>query len=446
MSKYTVTGGTPLKGKVQLHGAKNAGFKAMIASLLADSPSTLSNLGLISEIDFARNVISSLGGKVQQSEDEHSLRIEPQGLSRYEIPKEVGNKSRSSMMYVGPLLARFGKAIIPTPGGDIAIGKRPLERHLDGLKAMGAEIEMDESGTYSISVKTGLKGCKYKFTKITHTGTETLILAAVKAKGKTVLENCAQDPEIDNLIEFLTKMGAKVNRTLPTTIEIDGVATLKGAKHAVMPDRVEAATFACMALGTKGEIEVEGANPFILHSLLYKIEEIGGEFEIKSDSIVFRHVRQLKAANLITAPYPGFLTDWQPLWTTLMTQSSGQSVVHETVHDSRFGFIDNLLKMGAKIELFNPTVNNAQFIYQFNLADDKPANMHAARVFGQTDLFGADLEIAEIRGGATALLSGMIAQGQTTISDPKDQIIRGYELLAQRLKTLGANITVEVYN
>ena len=323
MAKYTVTGGNPLKGKVQLHGAKNAGFKAMIASLLADSPSTLSNLGLISEIDFAKNVISSLGGNVRQIEDEHSLRIEPQDLSQFEIPKEIGNKSRSSMMYAGPLLAKFGKAIIPTPGGDIAIGKRPLERHLDGLKAMGADIEIDGSGTYSISVKTALTGCRYKFTKITHTGTETLILAAVKAKGKTVLENCAQDPEIDNLIEFLIKMGAKVNRTLPTTIEIDGVATLAGANHTVMSDRVEAATFACMALGTKGEIEVEGANPFILHSLLYKIEEIGGEFEIKPDSIIFRHVRQLKAANLITAPYRGFLTEWQPLVITLIISAQG---------------------------------------------------------------------------------------------------------------------------
>lgn len=443
MTKYVVIGGTPLKGTVALHGAKNAGFKAMIAALLADSPSTLNNLGLISEIDFAKQVIAALGGKITDQQDPHSLEVDPRGLSKFEIPSEVGSKSRSSMMYAGPLLARFGKATIPTPGGDIAIGTRPIERHLDGLRAMGVDITVDKSGTYSLIAPHGLSGCKYKFSKITHTGTETLILAAVKAKGVTILENCAQDPEIDNLIEYLTKMGARVNRTLPTTIEIKGVETLSGAMHEILPDRVEAATFACMALGTKGEIEVLGANPFILHSLLYKIEEIGGGFEIKDNSIIFRYTKPLTATNLTTAPYPGFLTDWQPLWTTLMTQATGVSQVHETVHDSRFGFVDNLLKMGAKIELYNPVVSNPQFIYQFNIIDDKPENRHAAKVFGQTSLTGADLEIVEIRGGATALLSGMIATGQTTISDPKDQIVRGYESLPERLKSLGAKITVE---
>lgn len=444
MTTYTVSGGASLSGKVELRGAKNAGFKAMIAALLASSPSTISNLGLISEINFARQVITSLGGKVLDTADPHELIIDPSQLSQFAIPAQFGAVSRSSMMYVGPLLAKFQQALIPVPGGDIAIGKRPVDRHLAGLQALGVKVNFnDQTSSYELTAAKGLVGCNYKFAKITHTGTETLIMAAVLAKGHTTLENCAQDPEIDNLIEFLVKMGAKVNRTLPTTIEIDGVDNLIGSHHTILPDRIEAATFACMALGTKGKVEVVGANSHILHSLLYKIEEIGGKFTVADKSITFWYDGLLKAASLTTAPYPGFLTDWQPLWTTLMTQAQGDSLVHETVHDNRFGFVKNLLAMGAKIDLFNPPVTNPDFIYQFNFEDDKPGSMHAAVVHGPTPLSGTSLEINEIRGGATALLSGMIASGQTVISDPQDQIKRGYEDLASRLSTLGATIDVQ---
>ena len=440
MAKYIVSGGTKLSGSVTLSGAKNAGFKAMIAALLADSESEIKGLGLISEIDFAKKIITALGAQVTETSDPHNLKINPQGFVNFEIPEEFGSKSRSSMMYVGPLLAKFGKALIPTPGGDIAIGKRPLERHLDGLRALGAEIKYDEShGVYEITAKI-LNGTHYKFSKVTHTGTETLIMAAVKAQGKTVLENCAQDPEIDNLIDFLVKMGASVRRTLPTTIVIEGVERLEGVEHTIIPDRIEAATFACMALGTGGEIEVHKADPAILQSLLWKVEEIGGGLELKEDAIVFKFLKALRSTDLTTAPYPGFLTDWQPLWSTLMTQAKGESIVHETVHDSRFGFVPNLLKMGAKIDLFNPEVTNPEFVYNFDLADDKPENKHAATIFGPTPLSGTDLEINEIRGGATALLAGMMAKGQTTINDPLDQIKRGYEDLPGKLISLGAKI------
>lgn len=421
MTKYVVTGGIPLHGQVRLHGAKNAGFKAMIAALLADSPSTICGLGLISEIDFAKQIITQLGGKVIEKNDPHCLEINPANLNFFAVNKEFGEKSRASNLYAPPLLAKFGKAILPFPGGD-KIGKRPLERHFSGLEKMGAKIKISPEEIF-FEAPNGLKGVNFRFEKNTHTGTEFLIMAAVKAQGITILENAAAEPEVDDLIKFLNLMGAKVKRIAPRTIKIIGVKNLHGAKHTVMKDRNEAVTFICAALATKGKVEVLGLDSKVLTAFFEKIKD-----------------DKLSATNVITAPYPGFMTDWQPLWATLMTQASGVSTIHETVYEKRFDYIPSLIKMGARIEFFEPKVKNPESFYNFNLEDDDPKNKHAIKIFGPTKLIGQEIEVNDIRSGATALLAGLIASGETIVVDPQDQIKRGYENLAPNLLNLGARI------
>lgn len=440
MIKYTVTGGTPLSGTVTLAGAKNAGFKAMIASLLGDTPSQICRLGLISEVDFAKEIIVSLGGKVTTLEDTHCLEIDPQNLNSFEVPKEIGAKSRSVTMYVGPLLKKFGKAVLPTPGGD-PISARPIDRHIDGLTALGAKIEF-KAGAYHVVAPKGLTGTRFRFRKNTHTGTETLLMCAVWAKGETILENAAAEPEIDDLITLLNSMGAKIMRTDARTISIVGVDKLHGVKHTVMFDRIEAATFACMALATKGDIKVIGADPLVLTAFLEKINEAGGRWEKDNDGIRFWYDQPLLATHVVAAWYPRFMTDWQPMWTALMTQANGQSSIHETVHEKRFDHVADLATMGGRFEFFEPEIPDREATYNFNLEDDKPETKHAIKIFGPVKLKGSEIEINDIRRGATLLLAGLAASGQTTILDPKNQIARGYESLIDRLKLLGAKITI----
>lgn len=441
MTKYIVTGGVPLRGKITLRGAKNAGFKAMIAALLANSPSEISNLGLISEIEFARKVITSLGGKTRETDDPHCLVVDPRKLESFTVPQELGEKSRAVTMYVGPILRRFGRAILPVPGGD-PISRRPIDRHIEGLTALGARVEFKD-GVFRVEAPEGLVGARYRFKKNTHTGTETLLMCAVWAKGETFLENAAAEPEVDDLINFLNAMGVKITRVAPRTIKIIGVTRLEGAKHKVMADRNEAVTFGCMALATRGEVFVEGADPKVLEAFLEKIREIGGVGEVKNDGILFRFERPLKATDVATGPYPGFMTDWQPLWTALLTQAAGKSVVHETVFENRFHYVADLLRMGAKITLFNPEVPDPDNFYNFNIEDDDPKNKHAAKIVGPTKLMGTKVEIDDIRRGATTLLAGLAASGRTVILDRKDQIKRGYEDLVGRLVSLGARIEQE---
>jgi UDP-N-acetylglucosamine 1-carboxyvinyltransferase len=442
MTKYVVTGGKRISGEIILSGAKNAGFKALIATLLGETPSLICRLGLISEIDFAKEVITSLGGSVVAQADPHCLVVDPTGLKSYSVPYEIGSKSRSVTMYVGPLLKKFGKAVLPTPGGD-PISTRPIDRHIDGLTALGAKVEFRE-GAYHVEAPYGLIGTTFRFKKNTHTGTEMLLMCAVWAKGETILENAAAEPEVDDLITLLNSMGARIMRLDSRTIRIVGVEKLRGVTHAVMLDRIEAATFACMALATKGDVTVVGADPLVLTSFLEAVNEAGGRWEKVANGIRFWFEKPLKPTQITAALYPRFMTDWQPVWTAMMTQAEGVSTVHETVYERRFAHIEDLTKMGGKFEFFNPEVTDPEAIYNFNLEDDKPENKHAVRIFGPAKLSGQEIEINDIRRGATILLAGMTAAGKTAISDPKDQIKRGYEDLVGRLKQLGASIDVEV--
>ncbi len=283
-----------------------------------------------------------------------------------------------------------------------------------------------------------LQGTQFCFSKKTHTGTEALILAAVKAEGRTVIENAGQEPEIDDLISYLNKMGAKVTRQPLDKIVIDGVKQLKGAIHQVMPDRNEAVSYAVAALATKGDIVVENAKEEHLKAFLQKIDEIGAEFSVSDYGIRFWYQRALKATDVKTAPEPGFMTDWQPLWTVLMTQAQGESHVIESVFDNRLQYIHQLNQMGASITLYQPSVEDPASFYEFDVTQQF-ASAHAAKILGPTSLSGTELTVPDLRAGATLTIAALIAQGRTTLHGI-EHIERGYEDLDGRLRQLGANI------
>ena len=435
MESFIIKGGKPLYGSIRLGGAKNASFKLMIASLLTKGESRLLNFSHIKDVDVTRQIIEDMGGMTRNA-GERTLNISTQSVNTSAIPEKYGSTSRASTMFLGPLLARFGTASVPLPGGD-AIGKRPIDRHIMGLEALGAKISQ-EHGILHASVRGKLKGATYRFEKNTHTGTETLILAAVLAKGTTILENAGLEPEIDDLISFLNDMGARIRRRAGRVIEIDGVDQLHPTIHRIMPDRNEAVSYACAALSTKGDIIVENARQDHLQAFLDKLEEMGAGYEVGSYGIRFYHKGPLRAVDIETAPHPGFMTDWQPLWAVLLTQASGKSVIHETVSENRFQYVKGLEAMGAKIRLFNPEVEHPEKAYNFHYTKDDEL-FHAAEITGVTALHGGEYNVPDLRAGATIVLAALTATGTTTLRNV-EQIDRGYEELDKRLRSLGAQI------
>ena len=435
MKKLTITGGTPLNGTIRLGGAKNASFKIMIATLLAPGESRILNFSHIADVELTKDILTSLGCKIREA-GERTLYIDTQNLNKFEIAEKFGKKSRASTMFIGPLLARFCKAAVPLPGGD-KIGRRPLERHFEGLIALGAKVQIKNS--HALVTCKNLKATKFTFAKKTHTGTETMIMAAVLAQGTTVLENAALEPEVDDLIKFLNRMGAQIKRETKDSIVISGVRKLKPSIHQLMPDRNEAVTYACAAIATRGDIIVENARPKDMQAFLDKLKLVGGGYEIGKYGVRFYYKQPLTAAKVITRPHPGFMTDWQPLWTVLMTQAKGESIVHEAVFTSRFQYVKDLNRMGADIKLFDPQVKNRENFYNFNPDDDKGDHLHSAKITGITPLKAGDFKVTDIRAGATLVLAALIAKGKTTITDT-DHIDRGYENLPGRLRQLGAKI------
>jgi len=435
MAKFVIKGGYPLKGEVSLLGAKNAAIKLLIASLLTRESCCLERLPDIGDVQITTEIIQALGGEIKKSAD-HTVVINSQQLNSFSVPEKLGRQSRSASIFVGPLVARFGQAIWPHPGG-CQIGCRPINRHLKALKKMGIEIDF-QNGFYQARAEK-IHGMNHYFPKNTHTGTETLIMAAVLANGKTILKNAAQEPEVDDLIAFLNKMGAKIKRTSLRQIEIRGVKSLAGAKHKIVFDRNEAVTFACAALATKGEILVKGAEVKNLTFFLDKLKKAGAGVKKYPSGIKFFYKQPLKAVQVVTSPHPGFMTDWQPLWAVLMTQAQGKSVIHETVFENRFTYVSFLQKMGAKIEFFNQPVINPEKVYNFNLEDNQSGNFHAVRINGVTPLYSTKISIPDIRAGATLTLAALTAKGTTTLTNI-EHIDRGYESLDIRLRSLGAKI------
>lgn len=342
-------------------------------------------------------------------------------------------------MFLAPLLIRTGKAIVPNPGG-CRIGARPIDRTVDGLIKMGAEIDYKSEDGFFYASATGLKGISYKFDKNTHTGTETLIIASVLAKGKTVLENAAEEPEIDELIELLNNMGGKVRRTKERVIEVIGVEKLHGATCTILPDRNEVVTWAVSAYVTRGDILIEGARKEGLEEFLEKLDEVGGLYEVKGDGIRFYYDKPLQSSNVVTRFYPGFMTDWQSSWAVLMTQAQGGSTIHETVFSNRFGYVKELKKMGAKISYFDPEVKNPEQLYNFD--NHEKSGKRAIKIVGPAKMHNAILSISDLRAGASLVIAALSASGETTIHGV-NLIDRGYEKFVDKLIALGANVVRE---
>lgn len=437
MEKFVIKGGRKLKGSISILGSKNVALKVLVAACLTSDEVIVKNVPLISDFTVMSEIITHLGGQIKLND--HSISIKMENFSVEKISLDKAAEIRTSYMFLAPLLARMGKAVIPNPGG-CRIGARPIDRVVDGLKKMGVSIKYDsKDGYFYAEALSGLKGTTYKFDKNTHTGTETMILAAVLAKGKTVLENAAQEPEIDELIGLLNRMGADVVREKPRKIVINGVLRLHGTEFNIVPDRNELITFAVAAIITEGDIFIKDVRKRGIEEFLDKLKICGGGFEEKQNGIRFYYKGPLKATDVTTSSYPGFMTDWQGPWAVLMTKANGESVIHETVYENRFTYVEELKKMGAHIELYNPEIKNPENIYNFNTKDDNKDNFHAAKIFGPTKLHNGIVTITDLRAGATLVLSALAASGESVLFDV-EHLDRGYEHFDQRLKLLGADI------
>lgn len=435
MEKLLIKGGKALKGTINLSGAKNVAMKALVAALLTEEDVVIRNIPLISSVIGTAKIIQPLGAKVDFFQD-NSVKIQSKGINKYSIPLEMGGLYRTATMTIGPLLARFGKAVVPNPGG-CRLGKRPIDRHIEGLKSMGAEIEYRDGFFYARSKK--LLGTNFKFEKNTHTGTETLILAAVLATGRTILENAALEPEVDDLIALLNSMGAKIKRVKERMIVIDGVKKLRGTDYKIMFDRNEAVTFAIAAYVTKGDIFIKDIDTNSIQLFLDKLEVAQAQFEVESNGIRFFNHRSYKATDIVTGPFPAFMTDWQAPWALFATQAKGVSTIHETVFESRFGYVSELRKMGAKIDYFNPDVEDPVNFYNFNWEDRNPDFHQAIRIHGPAPLHNAIVEVSDLRAGATLVLAALAARGESVVYGI-EHIDRGYEKFEDRLASVGANI------
>ncbi|MBI5613828.1 UDP-N-acetylglucosamine 1-carboxyvinyltransferase [Candidatus Gottesmanbacteria bacterium] len=437
MQTFEITGGTPLLGTIEVGGAKNVALKLLVASLLTDDELIIHNVPKLRDVLFMLDVLKSLG--VKESFVGNTVRIQGGANVATTVPLEVGARLRTSSMVLGPMLARFGEAKLPNPGG-CRIGARPIDRHIEGLKKMGATISYHSDDGYFYGVAKKLTGADITFEKNTHTGTETLILAAVLASGKTILRNAASEVEVDDLIGFLNSMGARIQRTAENEITIDGVESLHGSEYTVMPDRNEEVTFAIAAVVTKGDLTIKNSQRNNLESFIQKFSQVGGGIEEIDDKTTRYYYKEpLKASDIMTQRYPGFMTDWQAPWALLMTQSEGVSTLHETVFESRFSYVSELKKMGAVIEFYTPKVADPEKFYNFNWDDKVEGYFQGIRITGPTALHNAVLSIDDLRAGATLVLAALSANGQSYVHGV-EQVDRGYEKIEKRLSRVGAHI------
>lgn len=440
MEKIIINGGRKLTGTIGVTGAKNVALKAMVAACLTDQVVTIKNVPLISDFMVMVEIIRELGGAVRIVD--HVAYIHMKKFKKEKILLEEAAKIRASAMFLSPLLARMGKAIIPNPGG-CRIGARPIDRTIKGLEKMGYSVSYKSNdGFFYLKKNNDFKNREifYKFEKSTHTGTETLIMIAVLLKdAKITLENCAAEPEIDELINLLNQMGAKILRTQERTIIIQGVEKLTGTEFTIGPDRNEIVTLAIAAIVTKGDILVRGAQSVELSSFIQRLELAGGGVKQEKEGLRFYYKGELTSVDVRTSTYPGFMTDWQSPWAILMTQAKGIAVIHETVYENRFGYVEELKKMGANIALFNPEVKNPEEVYNFNLSDNNPSYFHAIRIQGPTKLHNGVVEVSDLRAGATLILAALSAIGESVIFGV-EHLDRGYEKLEERLGSLGADI------
>ncbi|MFH0749787.1 MAG: UDP-N-acetylglucosamine 1-carboxyvinyltransferase [Candidatus Gottesmanbacteria bacterium] len=437
MEKFIVSGPSILHGDVTIAGAKNVALKAIVVSLLTEEPILLHNMPHIRDVLLMLDVVRSLGAVA--TFEGNTVEIQDGKTRSTTVPLEIGARLRTSSMVLGPMLSRYGKAMIPNPGG-CRIGARPIDRHIEGLREMGAAIDYSSTDGYFHAEAKHLHGAEITFEKNTHTGTETLILAAVLADGTTILRNAAEEVEIDDLIALLNSMGANIKRTGTREITIIGVKKLHGTEYTIMSDRNEEVTFAIGAVVSKGSITVHHSERKHLKAFFSVFEKAGGKYrEVDDETTEYFYDGPLTAVDVITGQYPGFMTDWQAPWALLMTQANGVSTIHETVFENRFSYVEELRKMGADIAYFDPDVPNPKEFYNFNWEDKATETHQAIRITGPTLLHNAITSMSDLRAGATVVLAAIIAKGQSYIHGV-EQIDRGYEHIEERLKSLGAAI------
>lgn len=417
MSRLRIQGGRKLRGRLRVSGMKNAATPILAATLLTDEPCVLHNVPRIRDVERMLEILRSLGVAADWA-GEHDVRIEARSADISHLDRKAVRSMRSSVLLLGPMLARFREVEISEPGGCI-LGNRPLDTHLAALETLGAACTQ-EGDVVRLTADT-LTGRTIILPEFSVTATENLMMAATLAKGRTVIKIAAAEPHVEDLGRFLQKMGAKIEGLGTHTISIDGVTKLHGAEHAVIPDQIEAGTFLVAAALMRGDLRVEGIRPDHLDIVIQKLESIGASVETGEDWAAVSAPATLKAFKLQTMPYPGFPTDLMAPFGVLATQCSGTTLIHETMYDGRFGFINELVKMGANAVVSDP---------------------HRALITGPTPLHGMPIKSLDLRAGATLLLAGMLSDGETIINDA-EIIDRGYEKIEARFNEVGADIQRE---
>ena len=408
-----------MKGEVYISGAKNAVLPLMAAALLAEDECIIKDVPMLRDVAFMKEILVSHGAKITELE-ENILAIETEDITSTEAKFELVNKMRASILIMGPLLARKGKARIPLPGG-CAIGARPIDLHLKGLEALGAIITLNDEEGYveAVAGPQGLIGDSVYLDFPSVGATENIMMAAVLAQGTTFIENAAEEPEIVDLANFLNKMGAKIKGAGTDTIKIEGVASLHGAKHTVIPDRIEAGTFMLAAAITRGSLRIANVVPAHLKPIIAKLRECGVRIEVGDDDMIVRgDLGPHTATDIKTLPYPGFPTDIQSPFMTYLATVEGQSTVIETVFENRFMHVAQLNKMGASIEAIG----------------------NKAIIKGNSKLRGCEVMATDLRAGAALVLAGLVAEGETEISEIY-HVERGYEKFIEKFAKIGASIT-----
>src|SRR5437016_1867912 len=414
MDKLRIKGGNRLEGQVRISGAKNSALPAMAASVLTAGEVVLENIPLVNYIFTTRRLLREIGSTVE-FEPDHSARLQAEKILSHEAPYDLVKTMRASVLVLGPLLARSGKARVSLPGG-CAIGARPINLHIKGFEKLGATIRTEHG--YVEAAAERLTGAEIVFDKITVTGTENLMMAAVLADGKTVLQNAACEPEVVDLADMLNDMGGKVQGAGTPTITVEGVSELKGTTHRIIPDRIEAGTFLAAGAITNGELELVDCNPSHLSSVTEKLRETGVNIETTGPGrMKVRGGEDLRAADVVTKEYPGFATDMQAQYMALMTQAAGTSVISEDIFENRFMHASELMRMGANIR-----IDGARAI-----------------VTGKTRLSGATVIASDLRASASLVVAALVADGITVVARVH-HLDRGEEQLEEKLRALGVPV------
>ncbi len=416
LDKFIITGGKPLEGSVRISGAKNASLALMPATILAPGSYTLSNTPKLRDVTTMSSLLTSMGSSIRH--EDHTMRLDSAHISKFEAPYEHVKKMRASVYVLGPLLGRYGEAKVSLPGG-CAWGPRPINLHIEGMKKLGAEVDLQEG--YIVAKAKRLRGTRILFDVSSVGATGNVLMAAVLAKGATIIENAAMEPEIACLTEFLISMGAKIGGSGTSTLEIEGVDELSPANVTTIPDRIEAGTFlvaAALAGRKGGKVRVEKCNPRHMGAITAKLEDAGAVVTLGSDFVELQPPPRIKPVNITTGIYSGFPTDMQAQWIALMSLAGGTSIIKETIYSDRFTHVPELMRLGADI-----TVKD-----------------NVATILGKDHLTGAKVMSTDLRASASLILAGLAAKGTTEVLRVY-HIDRGYEHIEEKLKGLGADIT-----